>query len=211
MKESSVERVSSVARAASESHVPSQELADVANSLEGAPERAIQSQATLPEDKPEDIPGSAVRQKTGNQTEESPHQSKESIAKKTKTVTTSGRQSAASSETPKNSRLSRRSISGKDEPTAFARMRHSKEQRSSVPDSRYTTYKVHQLDWWDVESRIKKICADITYPLSEGLQGFKQRLTKHELAFQMTQEDTSKLNSAVFHKDKTHRNIFHVM
>ena len=27
----------------------------------------------------------------------------------------------------------------------------------------------------------------------------------------MNQEDTAKLNSAVFHKDKAHRNIFHIM
>ena len=80
-----------------------------------------------------------------------------------------------------------------------------------MPTNRFTTYKIHQLDWYDVESRIKKICSEMTYDLSENVLDLGKRQTKSELSLAVNQEDTSKLNAAVFHKDKTHRNIFHIM
>ena len=80
-----------------------------------------------------------------------------------------------------------------------------------MPNDRFVTQKVLQLDWFDVESRMKKIVTDMTNPLSENLQNYKNRLTKQELALQINQEETQKLNSAVFHKNQAHRNIFHIM
>ena len=59
-----------------------------------------------------------------------------------------------------------------------------------MPNDRFVTQKVLQLDWFDVESRMKKIITDMTNPLSENLQNYKNRLTKQELALQINQEET---------------------
>ena len=47
-----------------------------------------------------------------------------------------------------------------------------------MPDNRFRTEKILHLDWFDVESRIKKICLDMTNPINENLQNYKHRLTK---------------------------------
>ena len=78
-------------------------------------------------------------------------------------------------------------------------------------DDKFVTYKVHQLDWFDVESRIKMICNDMMKPIAEIATESKSILEKEQARLDNCLKDTSKLNNAVFYKVKRNKNIFHVM
>jgi hypothetical protein len=47
------------------------------------------------------------------------------------------------------------------------------DEEEKKKSSRFTTYKVHQLDWFDVESRIKLICNDMLKPVADIAQTVK--------------------------------------
>ena len=57
--------------------------------------------------------------------------------------------------------------------TASIDMTHSVEsvdmddETTKKKSDRYVTYKVHQLDWFDVESRIKLICNEMLKPVAD--------------------------------------------
>ena len=53
-----------------------------------------------------------------------------------------------------------------------------KGQREDRLNDRYATYKIHQLDWFDVESRIKMICGDMLRPVAEIASYSKATLEK---------------------------------
>ena len=78
-------------------------------------------------------------------------------------------------------------------------------------NEKFVTYKVHQLDWFDVESRIKMICNDMLKPIAEIATNAKTILEKEQARLDHCLSDTNKLNNAVFYKVKRNKNIFHVM
>lgn len=63
---------------------------------------------------------------------------------------------------------------------------------------RYATYKVHQLDWYDVESRIKQICSSMLKPISVIATESKTGLERETKRLEKCLIDTEKLNNAVF-------------
>ena len=67
-------------------------------------------------------------------------------------------------------------------------------------DDRYVTYKVHQLDWFDVESRIKYICNEMIRPVADIATTAKTTAEKDNIRLEQTMIDTEKLNNAVFYK-----------
>ena len=80
-----------------------------------------------------------------------------------------------------------------------------------VPADRFVTYKVHSLDWFDVESRIKLICNDMLKPIAEvsteaktGFESQKSKLDKYS-------RDTEKLMDAVFYSKRKTKNIFSIL
>ena len=72
-------------------------------------------------------------------------------------------------------------------------------------------YKVHQLDWFDVESRMKIICGEMLMPIAKMAKAAKTGLERETTKLLKCIEDTEKLNNAVFYRARRTKNIFHIM
>ena len=78
-------------------------------------------------------------------------------------------------------------------------------------ESRFVTYKVHQLDWFDVESRIKLICNEMVKPVAEIAGQTKAHLDREAVTIMNLGRETERLSDAVFYRSRTQKNIFNVM
>lgn len=86
-----------------------------------------------------------------------------------------------------------------------------KGKREDLLNDRFAKYKIHQLDWFDVESRIKMICGDMLRPVAEIASSSKTTLEKECSRIEKCLIDTDKLNNAVFYNKRRTKNIFHVV
>ena len=85
-----------------------------------------------------------------------------------------------------------------DEKQKKKRGKKGKKGEPSRLSIRYATYKVHQLDWYDVESRIKQICSSMVKPISVIATESKTGLERETKRLEKCLIDTEKLNNAVF-------------
>ena len=83
--------------------------------------------------------------------------------------------------------------------------------KGKAPDKNFTQYKIHQLDWFDVESRIKMICSDMIKPTVKISNENRAILEREQAILAKNVEETDKLTGAVFYRKTKGKNIFHVM
>jgi len=88
---------------------------------------------------------------------------------------------------------------------------HTIESVPEVPVDRFVTYKVHALDWYDVESRIKLICNNMLKPVAEVATIAKYELESQQSKLDKYSDDTEKLMDAVFFRSRNKKNIFHIL
>ena len=79
------------------------------------------------------------------------------------------------------------------------------------PGDRFTTYKVKDLDWYDVESRIKLICNKMLTPIATIANDAKTALETQQGKLEKYSRDTEKLLDATFYRTRKHKNIFYVL
>lgn len=71
------------------------------------------------------------------------------------------------------------------------------------------TYKVKELDWFDVESRIKLICNEMLTPIATIASDAKTTLESQQGRLEKYSRDTEKLLDATFYQRRNKKNIFH--
>ena len=79
------------------------------------------------------------------------------------------------------------------------------------PSKVLTQYKIHQLDWFDVESRVKMICSEMLKPTVKISNENRAILEREQAILAKNVEETDKLTGAVFYRKTKGKNIFHVM
>ena len=84
-------------------------------------------------------------------------------------------------------------------------------QVKQPPSKVLTQYKIHQLDWFDVESRVKMICSEMIKPTVKISNENRAILEREQAILAKNVEETDKLTGAVFYRKTKGKNIFHVM
>ena len=77
--------------------------------------------------------------------------------------------------------------------------------------SNHSQYKIYQLDWYEVEAKINRICHKLIKPTSDTAHSTKIKNNEMQTTITKMVSQIDSLNNAVFYERKSKRNVFNEM